>query len=147
MARPEDGTIDRNLSLLIDYTLADAGKWEESLRELYRVDYENPDDPEVIRRMAMCAFHTADLEKAGKYMDMIPDISRSEDDYRLMGHIAFLRKDMQEASRLYRLTVRPNDEKRLWKTSILTDLDTLQKLGASRADILLLLESIAYTLE
>ncbi len=64
-----------------------------------------------------------------------------------MGHIAFLNKDMAEATRLYRLTVRPNDDKRLWKSQILADLETLQSLGASRSDLILLLESIAYTLE
>ncbi len=62
-------------------------------------------------------------------------------------HIAFLRKDMAEATRLYRLTVRPNDDKRLWKSQILSDLDILVSLGASRSDLLLLLESLAYSIE
>ncbi|MDE6650646.1 MAG: tetratricopeptide repeat protein [Muribaculaceae bacterium] len=147
MAKPEDGSFDRNLSLLIADTLADAGKWDESLRELYRVDYETPDDPEVIRRMALCSFHLSDLENAEKRMRMISNINLTESDYRLMGHIAFLKKNMEEASRLYRLTVRPNDEKRLWKSQILADMETLTPLGASRTDMTLLLESIAYTLE
>ncbi len=147
MARPEDGAFDRNLSLLIADTQMEAGKWEDALRELYRVDYETPDDPEVIRRMARCAFRSSDLDKAESLIKVIPNISLAEDDYRLMGHIAFLRKDMAEAARLYRLTVRPNDEKRLWKSQILSDLDILTSLGASRTDLLLLLESLAYSLE
>lgn len=147
MARPDDGSFDRNLSLLIADTLADSGRWEDSLNELYRVDYETPDDPEVIRRMAKCAFHMSDLEKADKSMKRISNIDLTENDYRLMGHIAFLKKDLAEATRLYRLTVRPNDEKRLWKTQILADIDTLTSLGASRSDLVLLLESIAYSLE
>lgn len=147
MARPEDGSFDRNLSLLIADTLADSGRWEDALNELYRVDYETPDDPEVIRRMAKCAFHMSDLEKADKSMKRISNIDLTESDHRLMGHIAFLKKDLAEATRLYRLTVRPNDEKRLWKTQILADIDTLTALGASRSDLVLLLESIAYSLE
>ena len=147
MARPDIDTFDRGLSLLIADTLMEAGKWEDALRELYRVDYETPDDPEVIRRMARCAFRSSDLEKAESFIKRISNISLSEDDYRLMGHIAFLSKDMAEAARLYRLTVRPNDEKRLWKSQILSDLDILLSLGASRTDLLLLLESISYTLE
>ena len=147
MSRPADGAFDRSLSLLIADTLMEAGKWEEALRELYRVDYETPDDPEVIRRMMKCAFRMKDLAKAESLIRMIPGISLSEDDYRIMGHIAFLRKNMAEAARLYRLTVRPNDEKRLWKSQILSDLDILRSLGASRSDLLLFLESIAYSLE
>lgn len=147
MARPEDGAFDRNLSLLIADTLTEAGKWEDALRELYRVDYETPDDPDVTRRMARCAFRANDLEKAESLIGVIPNINRSEDDYRMMGHIAFLRKDMAEATRFYRLTVRPNDEKRLWKSQILSDLDILISLGGNRQDLLLLLESLAYSIE
>ncbi len=147
MARPADGGFDRGLSLLIADTLMEAGRWEEALRELYRVDYETPDDPEVLRRMTKCAFRLADLDKAESLIKMIPNISLSEEDYRLMGHIAFLRKDMEEAARLYKLTVRPNDEKRLWKSQIISDIDILMQLGASRSDLMLLLESLTYALE
>ncbi len=146
-ARPENGEFDRNLSILIADTFADAGKWDEALQELYRIDYETPDDPDIIRRIARAAFRAGDLKKADAQIKLLPGISLSEEDYRLMGHIAFLNKDMAEATRLYRLTVRPNDDKRLWKSQILADLDTLQSLGASRSDLILLLESIAYTLE
>lgn len=146
-ARPENGEFDKNLSMLIADTYTDAGKWNEALQELYRIDYELPDDPEVIRKIARCAFRAGDLKKAESQLRLMPNISLSEEDYRLMGHIAFLNKDMAEASRLYRLTVRPNDEKRLWKTQILTDMDTLATLGGSRSDLILLLESIAYSLE
>lgn len=147
MARPADGNFDRGLSLMIADTMMEAGRWDDALRELYRVDYETPDDADVMRRMARCAFRNSDLEKAASIMAQIPNISLSEDDYRMMGHLAFLRKDMTEAARLYRLTVRPNDEKRLWKSQILSDLDILIPLGASRTDLLLLLESLAYSLE
>lgn len=147
MARPADGGFDRNLSLLIADTMMEAGKWEDALRELYRVDYESPEEPEVIRRMARCAFRGGDLAKAESLVKSIPNISLKEDDYRMMGHIAFLRRDMEEAARLYRLTVRPNDEKRLWKSQILSDLDILLSLGASRSDIFLLLEALAYSIE
>ncbi|MDE6547596.1 MAG: hypothetical protein K2L22_01230 [Muribaculaceae bacterium] len=146
-ARPENGEFDRNLSLLIADTFADACKWEEALQELYRVDYETPDDPEVIRRIAKAAFRAGDMKKADSQIKLLPSINRSEEDYRLMGHIAFLNRNMAEAARLYRLTVRPNDDKRLWKSQILADIDTLTSLGASRDDLILLLESIAYSLE
>lgn len=146
-ARPDDGEYDRHLSLLIADTYADAGKWEEALKELYRVDYETPDDPDVIRRIAKCNFRLGHLDKADAQLKQIPNLSLAEEDYRLMGHIAFLKKEMAEATRLYRLTVRPNDEKRLWKSQILSDLDTLASLGASRFDLILLLESLAYSIE
>lgn len=147
LARPADGAFDRNLSLLTADTMMEAGKWEDALRELYRIDYETPDDPEVVRRMARCAFRSSDLDKAEALIKSIPNINLSENDYRMMGHIAFLRKDISEAFRLYRSTVRPNDEKRLWKSQILSDLDILISLGGSRSELRLLLESLAYSLE
>ncbi|MDE6022437.1 MAG: hypothetical protein K2G13_02930, partial [Muribaculaceae bacterium] len=103
--------------------------------------------PEVIRRMARCAFRSGDLNNSEKWMRNIPNISLSEEDYRMMGHIAFLKNDIAEAIRLYRLTIRPNDEKRIWKSHILSEMDILENLGASRTTLLLLLESIAYANE
>ncbi len=147
MARQEDGAFDRTLSLLIADTMMDAERWDDALKELYRIDYETPEDPEILRRMARCSFRSKDLEKAESLIKQIPQISLSEEDYRMLGHIAFLRKEMTEAGRLYRLTVRPNDEKRLWKSMILSDIDILISLGASRSDLLLLLEYLTYSLE
>lgn len=147
MAMPDDGSFDRKLSLMLADTFAEAGKWDEALNELYRVDYESPDDTEVIRRMARCAFRAGDLEKSERWLKSIPDIDLSEEDHRMLGHIAFLRKDIADAMRRYRLTVRPNDEKRLWKSQILSDIDILENLGGSRADLLLLLESLTYSIE
>ncbi len=147
MARPEDGGFDRHLSLLIADTMMEAGKWDDAINELYRVDYETPDDPEVIRRIAICAFRSGDLQKSEERLYDIAEINRSEDDYRMAGHISFLKKDIAGAIRNYRLTVRPNDEKRLWKTQILSDLDILEERGASKKDLLLLLESMAYSIE
>lgn len=147
MALPEDGSFDRGLSLLIADTLMEAGKWEDALTELYRVDYESPDDPEVVRRMAKCAFRSGDMGKCLKLLNSIPTLALSEEDYRMLGHVAFLKKDFEDAARRYRQTVRPNDEKRLWKAQILSDIDIIENLGGSRADLLLLLESLAYSLE
>ncbi|MDE7421919.1 MAG: tetratricopeptide repeat protein, partial [Muribaculaceae bacterium] len=103
-ARPENGEFDRHLSMLISETYADAGKWDEALQELYRIDYEMPDDPDVVRNIAKCAFRAGDLKKAEAQLNLLPNISLSEEDYRLMGNIAFLNKDMEKASRMYRLT-------------------------------------------
>lgn len=147
MALPEDGSFDRTLSLLITDTLMEAGRWEEALNELYRVDYESPDDPEVLRRMARCAFRSGDMDKCNKLLNSIPILALAEEDYRMLGHVAFLEKNFEDAARRYRQTVRPNDDKRLWKSQILTDVDIIENLGGSRSDLLLLLESLAYSLE
>lgn len=147
MALPEDGSFDRTLSLLITDTLMEAGRWEEALNELYRVDYESPDDPEVLRRMARCAFRSGDMDKCNKLLNSIPTLALAEEDYRMLGHVAFLEKNFEDAARRYRQTVRPNDDKRLWKSQILTDVDIIENLGGSRSDLLLLLESLAYSLE
>lgn len=147
MAMPTDGVYDHKLSLLLADILAQAEKWEEALNELYRVNYECPDDPDVLRRMARCAFRLGDLDKSIGFLSSIPTINLSEEDYRLKGHIAFLRKEMEEAFTFYKQTVRPNDEKRLWKSLILSDADILEGLGASRTDLILLLETLSYALE
>lgn len=147
MALPEDRSFDRTLSLLITDTLMEAGRWEEALNELYRVDYESPDDPEVLRRMARCAFRSGDMDKCSKLLNSIPTLALAEEDYRMLGHVAFLEKNFEDAARRYRQTVRPNDDKRLWKSQILTDVDIIENLGGSRSDLLLLLESLAYSLE
>ncbi len=147
MSLPEDGGYDRRMSLMIADTLIDGNEWEEAMKELYRVDYENPGDPEVIRRMAMCTFRSNDFVKTLGLLDSMPKIGQSEDDFRMRGHISFLQGDIQDALRWYRMTVRPNDKRRLWKTAILSDMDVLETMGGRRQDMLLLLESLAYSLE
>ncbi|MCM1491008.1 MAG: tetratricopeptide repeat protein [Muribaculum sp.] len=147
MSLPEDDSFDKRVLLMIVDALMDDSKYGDALKELYRVDYETPGDAEVIRRMARCAFMASDLDKAKAWLDSIPGIAKSEEDYRMSGHISFLRHDIQDAMRWYRMTVRQNDNRRLWKTSILSDMDTLESMGASRSDMLLLLESLSYSLE
>lgn len=147
MSLPDDGSFDRRISLMIADILIDGGNWDEAIKELYRVDYETPGDPEVVRRMARCAFRSADFDKALDWLDSISSIDLSEDDYRMRGHISFLRGDFQDAMRWYRMTVRQNDKRRLWKTTILGEMQALESMGGSRSDMLLLLESLSYSLE
>lgn len=147
MSLGDDAKFDRRMSLMIADTLIDAENWAEALKELYRVDYETPGDTEVVRRMAVCAFRGADLDKACDLYKSIPQLELSEDDYRYMGHIAFLQGRIPDAMRLYRKTVRPNDKGALWKTAINADLPILRSFGVSDTDLPLLLESIAYHLE
>ena len=147
MAMPTDNAYDRALTLLLADTLADGGKWDEALNELYRVDYETPGDGETLRRMAKCAMHTRQFDKAESWISSIPTIDLSEEDHRMAGHIAMLKGDIPSAIANYRLTVRRNDDKREWKKQILADMPMLESLGASRREMQLLLESIAYTLE
>lgn len=146
-AMPEDGGYDRTLSLLLADILAEGGKWEEALKTLYRVDYETPGDSEVVRRMARAALHLQQFDKALEWIGGIDALMLTEEDYRMMGHIAFLKGDMAAAMEKYRLTVRPNDTKRLWKSSILADAPLLEALGADTSSLPLLMESLAYALE
>lgn len=147
MSLPDDGVFDKRVSLMIADTLVDGENWAEALNELYRVDYETPGDSEVVRRMALCAFRSNDFDKALNWLDSIPSIDQSEDDYRMRGHISFLRRNFQDAMRWYRMTVRQNDKRRLWKSTILAEMPILESLGGCRPDMLLLLESLAYSLE
>lgn len=147
MSLPSDGAFDFRMALVIVDVLMSDGKWSEALKELYRVDYESPSDAEVLRRMAQCAFRMGDFDSALNRLDSINDVDFSEQDYRMKGHIAFLRRNIPDAISFYRMTVRPNDRRRLWKSNIMADLPALEALGGTRADLLLLLESMAYSLE
>lgn len=147
MSLPDDGSFDKRVSLMIADTLIDGENWAEALKELYRVDYETPGESDVVRRMALCAFRSKDFDKALNWLDSIPSIDQSEDDYRMRGNISFLRRDFQDAMRWYRMTVRQNDKRRLWKSTILAEMPVLEAMGGSRPDMLLLLESLAYSLE
>ncbi len=147
LSLPDDGSFDFRISLMIVDMLMSSDKWDEALNELYHIDYERPGDAVIVRRMAQCAFRIADFDKTISWLDSIPDLEKSEEDYRLKGHICFLRRNIPGAIDCYRMTVRPNDKRRLWKTNILSDLDVLESLGASKAELLLLLDAMVYTLE
>ncbi len=147
LSLPDDGSFDFRISLMIVDMLMSSDKWDEALNELYHIDYERPGDAVVVRRMAQCAFRIADFDKTISWLDSIPDLEKSEEDYRLKGHICFLRHNIPGAIDCYRMTVRPNDKRRLWKANILSDLDVLESLGTSKAELLLLLDAMVYTLE
>lgn len=138
---------DHSLTITLADILAEDGKWEEALNTLYRADYERPGDSEVLRRMSKSALMSGKTDKAEQWMASIPAIDLKEEDHRLKGHIALIKGDIPGAMKNYRLTVRPNDEKRLWKTRILADSDMLVTLGVTRDNMLLLMEAMTYDME
>ncbi|MBO5445050.1 MAG: hypothetical protein J5995_06880 [Muribaculaceae bacterium] len=138
---------DHTLTILLAGILYDDGKWEEALTTLYRSEYERPGDPEVLRLMSKSAIMCGKADKAAEWMAMIPAIELQEDDYRIKGHISLILGNIPEAMRNYRLTVRPNDDKRIWKNRILADAETLAGVGIDRDEILLLTEAMAYGIE
>lgn len=142
-----DTEYDHTLTLLLADILAERGKWDEALKTLYRSEYERPGDPDVLRRMSKCAMMTGKGDKAAEWMGMIPTIELQEEDYKLKGHIALVLGDIAGAIKSYRLTVRPNDDKRLWKSHILADAEMLSEAGISRNDLQLLTEAMAYEIE
>lgn len=146
IAMPDDG-YDERLSLLQADINMEAIKWDDALKCLYRIDYESPDNPEVIRRMAVCTFRLGDFEKSKNFLSRISPLDTSEEDRRMAGHIALLQGNTAEAIAHYRSTVRPNDEKRLWKSMILGDADMLEALGADKSQLILILEALSYSLE
>lgn len=145
-AMPDDAYDERLVLTLADIRM-EAGKWDDAMKSLYRVDYESPGKTEVLRRMARCAIHTKDLDKAQDFLQRISPLEQSEEDRRNLGHIALLKGDVAEAISRYRSTVRPNDEKRLWKSLILGDADMLASLGADRNQLKLILEALSYSIE
>ena len=147
MSMPSDGSYDRNISSLLADTLMESGKWEEALAEFYRMDYETPGETTTLRRMAKCEMMMRDFRKAASRLETITSIDLTEEDFRMLGHIALLEGNTQEAMAQYRRTVRPNDDKRLWKSNIMSDADMLVNLGASAEDLRLLMEALAYSIE
>lgn len=145
-AMPEN-EYDHTLTLMLADILAEEEKWDEALKTLYRADYERPGDAEVLRRMAKSALMCGKSDKAEEWMASISSIDLNENDYLLKGHIALSRGDIAGAIERYRKTIRPNDDKRLWKSRILADAGMLGKLGVVRDDLLLLMEAIAYEVE
>lgn len=138
---------DHSLTITLADILAEDGKWEEALNTLYRADYKRPGDSEVLRRMSKSALMSGKTDKAEQWMASIPAIDLKEEDHRLKGHIALIKGDIPGAMKNYRLTVRPNDEKRLWKTRILADSDMLVTLGVTKDNMLLLMEAMTYDME
>lgn len=145
-AMPDDGYDERLTLMLADINM-EASRWEDALKALYRVDYESPGNPPTMRRMARCLMHKKDFVKATEMLRRISPLEISEEDRRMLGHLALLQGDTATAMDHYRTTVRPNDEKRLWKSMILGDSDMLEKLGIDRRQLILILEALSYSLE
>lgn len=145
-AMPDEG-YDEKLTLMLSDIQMESERWADAMKNLYRADYETPGKSEVMRRMARCAMHLKDFEKAEELLTSISPLEMSEEDRRMLGHIALLRGDVTSAMARYRSTVRPNDEKRLWKSLILGDADMLEQLGADRSQLILILEALSYSLE
>ena len=147
MSLPDDGAFDRRISLMLAEILMADEKWDEALKQLYRIDYETPGDSEVVRLMARCAFGSGDFEKAAGWLEQIPNIDKSEDDYRMLGHISFLRHDIPGAMRHYRMTVRQNDPDMQWKQALLADIPLLQQRGGDSNEMRLLIEYLSFNPE
>lgn len=142
-----DDRYDEKLTLLLADTLMDSEKWDDALRQLYRVDYETPGRGDILRRMAQCSLHMKDFDKATSLLERIPELELTEDDHRLKGHLSLMKGDNFGAMTNYRRTVRLNDTKRQWKTAILSDQKMLEKYGVNAENLQLVLEALTYDLE
>lgn len=145
-AMPEDG-YDEKLTIMLADINIEAERWADALKILYRADYESPGNTETLRRMARCSMQLKEFDKAKEFIARISPLDVSEDDRRMLGHITLLQGDVAGAISHYRTTVRPNDEKRLWKSLILGDAEMLEGLGIERQRLILILESLSYALE
>ncbi len=137
------GESDKNADLLLLAELSDAcGDSKNALKYLYKADYVNPGDVEVVRRIVDYELNSGNFPKALEKLKRVPSGSFTDGDFRTQGHLLFLQGKFEEAADSYRRTIREDHKHREWKRQILDDMPRLEKLGARRSDMLLLLDSL-----
>lgn len=119
-----------------------AGHLAEAARDLYKANYLQPDNTKARYALAALEMERGDYEKALRYALPRSGDHPTADQFRLLGHIYFLKQEFRHAAEAYSRTILPDHKRREWKQAILADWPMLKRLGAERQDLELVLDSL-----
>jgi len=137
-------THPENKGFVLNYCIAmtKSGQYEEAVSSLYRLDYEMPDDINVIRVLAWALMGLNRLEQASKEYDrLLTHDKHNGGDYLNAGYCQWFKGNVSMAVSMFR-TFLEHDTKTSIENEFSNDRDTLEEHGLSSTDIQLMTDLV-----
>ncbi|MDE6431183.1 MAG: tetratricopeptide repeat protein, partial [Duncaniella sp.] len=104
-ARPDDAGVALNLALCH----LEAGRTDEAMQLLYKVEFLEGESDRSSRPLVRCALLAGDIEKARRYSAAVLSRSPSSADYLNAGHIEILAGNLEDGVALYADSIAADD--------------------------------------
>ena len=134
---------NKNYTMNRCVALLKLGRTSEVREELFRLDYQYPNDLNVKRILAWAMLTDKSLDKAAQLYESLLSTSPANEDYLNAGYCQWAKGDMKRAVELFREWMRKsgNDTEQLLD-EFRNDTDTLKKYGISETDCYLMLSLV-----
>ena len=134
---------NKNYTMNRCVALLKLGRTSEVREELFRLDYQHPNDMNVKRILAWAMLTDKSLDKAAQLYESLLSTSPANEDYLNAGYCQWAKGDMKRAVELFREWMRKsgNDTEQLLD-EFRNDTDTLKKYGISETDCYLMLSLV-----
>lgn len=134
---------NKNYTMNRCVALLKLGRTSEVREELFRLDYQYPNDMNVKRILAWAMLSDKSLDKAAQLYESLLSTSPANEDYLNAGYCQWAKGDMKRAVELFREWMRKsgNDTEQLLD-EFRNDTDTLKKYGISETDCYLMLSLV-----
>ena len=134
---------NKNYTMNRCVALLKLGRTSEVREELFRLDYQYPNDMNVKRILAWAMLTDKSLDKAAQLYESLLSTSPANEDYLNAGYCQWAKGDMKRAVELFREWMRKsgNDTEQLL-VEFRNDTDTLKKYGISETDCYLMLSLV-----
>ena len=134
---------NKNYTMNRCVALLKLGRTSEVREELFRLDYQYPNDMNVKRILAWAMLTDKSLDKAAQLYESLLSTSPANEDYLNAGYCQWAKGDMKRAVELFREWMRKsgNDTEQLLD-EFRNDTDTLRKYGISETDCYLMLSLV-----
>lgn len=131
-----------NVSLLMNAgnMLLETGDTAAALTHFYHANYISTDSPRIMRAIAWAELLSGNFSKSSGYYSKVITLDARPSDYLNAGHAALLQTHLKEAVRMYRLAVNGNESD--FEMAYLSDMPTLQTLGADKIVMQLVLDTV-----
>lgn len=134
---------NKNYTMNRCVALLKLGRTSEVREELFRLDYQYPNDLNVKRILAWAMLTDKSLDKAAQLYESLLSTTPANEDYLNAGYCQWAKGDMKRAVELFREWMKKsgNDTEQLLD-EFRNDTDTLRKYGISETDCYLMLSLV-----
>ena len=139
---------DLNIALSYGHTLLDLNRFDEAIKQYYKVEFLDEKSTRAWRPLAWSLLLSRDFEQSRRYYDLILNDNPTAEDYLNMGHLALATIDYHKAINYYgkSLVAGGGDVESLSK-ALNDDIESLKLIGVQLEILPLIIDSVQYHLD
>lgn len=139
---------DLNIVLSYGHTLLDLNRFDEAIKQYYKVEFLDEKSTRAWRPLAWSLLLSRDFEQSRRYYDLILNDNPTAEDYLNMGHLALATTDYHKAINYYgRSLVAGGGDVESLSKALNDDIESLKLIGVQLEILPLIIDSVQYHLD